>query len=94
MDAKILRNEAAQRFETTVEGVLCVLEYRLRDGVLAIDHVGVPDVVGGRGIAGLLTRTALDMARREHWRVIPNCAYAAAWIQRHPEYADLVDADA
>ncbi len=90
MDAEILRNEAAQRFETTVDGVLCVLEYRLRDGVLAIDHVGVPAAVGGRGIAALLTEQALDLARREHWRVIPNCAYAAAWVKRHPAYADLV----
>lgn len=90
MEAKILRNEAAQRFETTVDGALSVLDYRLRDGVLAIDHVGVPDAVGGRGLAGLLTRSALDTARREHWRVIPNCSYAAAYILRYPEYADLV----
>ncbi|MEO7062771.1 MAG: GNAT family N-acetyltransferase [Dokdonella sp.] len=92
MDTTIQRNEAAQRFETTVEGTLCVLEYRLRDGVLAIDHVGVPDAISGRGIAAALTKAALDMARLERWRVIPNCAYAAAWIQRHPKYADLVDA--
>ena len=90
MEAKILRNEAAQRFETKVDGALCVLEYRLQGGVLAIDHVGVPDAVSGRGLAGLLTGSALDTARRERWRVVPNCAYAAAYIRRHPEYADLV----
>lgn len=90
VEAKILRNEAAQRFERTVDGALSVLDYRLRDGVLAINHVGVPDAVGGRGLAGLLTRSALDTARRERWRVIPNCSYAAAYILRYPEYADLV----
>ena len=90
MQATILRNEAAQRFETTVDGALCALDYRLQDGVLAIDHVGVPDAVGGRGVAGLLTKHALDAARRERWRVIPNCSYAAAYIQRHPEHTDLV----
>ena len=92
MDAGIVHNETAQRFETTVEGVLCVLEYRLQHGVLAIDHVGVPDAVAGCGIAGVLTRNALDLARREHWRVIPNCSYVAVWIKRHPEYAGLVAA--
>lgn len=90
MDAEILRNEAARRFETAVDGSLCVLDYSLQDDVLAIEHVRVPDAVAGRGIAGLLTARAFDMARRQHWRVSPDCAYAAAWIKRHPEYADLV----
>lgn len=94
MDTKILRNEAAHRFETTVEDTLCVLDYRLRHSVLEIDHVGVPDVVSGRGIAGELTKAALDMARREGWRVVPHCAYAAAWVKRHPDYSDLVDTGA
>jgi predicted GNAT family acetyltransferase len=90
METTIVRNEAENRFETTVDGALCVLDYRLRDGVFAIDHVDVPDAVGGRGIAGELTRAALEAARRERWRVIPNCSYAAAWLERNPAYRDLV----
>jgi predicted GNAT family acetyltransferase len=86
----IVRNAAADRFETTVEGALCVLDYSLADGVLTIDHVGVPDAVGGRGIAAALTQAALDTARREGWRVVPNCGYAAAWIDRHPLYRALL----
>lgn len=91
-DYTITRNEAQHRFETSVDGVLCVLEYRLHDGVLTINHTGVPEAVGGRGIAAALTRTALDTARREGWRVRPNCAYSIAWLAKHPEYRDLVDA--
>jgi len=84
------RNEASHRFETTVDGVLCVLAYRLRDGVFTIDHTGVPDSVGGRGIAAALTQTALDTARREGWRVRPNCAYSVAYIDKHPQYRNLL----
>ena len=91
MDLTILRNEARSRFEAMVDGALCVLEYRLADSVLTIDHVGVPPEVGGRGIAGALVRTALDVAREQGWRVIPGCAYAAAWIERNPAYRDLVN---
>ena len=91
MDVAIVRNEADNRFETTVDGALCVLDYTFADGVLAIDHVIVPPEVGGRGIAGSLVRTALDTAREQGWRVIPNCTYAAAWIERHPGYLDLVN---
>ena len=67
-DYAITRNEAEGRFETTVDGVLCVLEYGLRDGVMTITHTGVPEVVGGRGVAAALTRCALDTARAEGWR--------------------------
>ena len=90
MEPAIIRNDSEHRFETSVDGTLCVLDYQLEDGVLQIQHVGVPENVGGRGIAGALTRLALDTARAEHWQVIPHCSYAAAWIRRHPEYADLV----
>lgn len=90
MDAEVVRNEKASRFEATVDGALCTLVYRLHDGVLAIDHVVVPDAVSGRGIAAALTRTALDTARREHWRVVANCSYAAAYIERHPQYRDML----
>ena len=89
----VVRNEAANRFEAIVDGMPCVLEYELYGDVLAIDHVLVPDAVGGRGIAGELTRTALETARREHWRVVPNCPYVATYIARHPQYADLVSRD-
>lgn len=90
-DYTITRNDAHGRFETTVDGVLCVLEYRLHGDVMTITHTGVPDAVGGRGIAAALTRFALDDARRESRRVVPACEYSIAWLAKHPEYADLVD---
>jgi len=90
MEPDIRRNLAASRFETTVDGSLCVLDYRLHEGLLSIDHVGVPPPVEGRGIAGRLVQAAMEQARREGWRVVPHCAYAAAWLRRHPDYAGLV----
>jgi predicted GNAT family acetyltransferase len=32
----------------------------------------------------------MDTARSEGWKVVPACSYAAAWMQRHPDYADLL----
>lgn len=90
MDVKVERNDAASRFEAIVDRVLCVLEYRLEGKVLTLVHTGVPDAVGGRGIAGALTKAALDTARQEGWRVVPACAYSETYIARHPQYQDLV----
>lgn len=80
---------AAHRFETTVDGFLCELDYTVHVGVMTLTHTGVPDQVGGRGIASELVRTALETARREGWKVIPACSYARVWMERHPEFADL-----
>ena len=80
---------AAHRFEVTVDGFVCELDYQLHGQVMTIIHTGVPSEVGGRGIAGELVRAALETARREGWKVVPACSYAQVWMERHPEFADL-----
>jgi len=80
----------AQEFSTEVEGYRAELQYRLRDGVMTIVHTGVPDEIGGRGVAAELTRVALETARANGWKVVPACAYAEAFIRRHREYQDLL----
>lgn len=77
------------RFSITVEGHLCVLEYDLDGSVMTITHTRVPEAVGGKGIAASLTQVALDTARQNQWRIVPQCSYAAVYVKRHPEYADL-----
>ena len=92
MTCPIEHDTHAARFTTESDGHLAELGYRLQDGQLVIEHTGVPDAIGGRGIAGALVKAALDHARGAGLRVVPACSYAAEYIRRHPEYADLVDA--
>ncbi|TVS13637.1 MAG: N-acetyltransferase [Wenzhouxiangella sp.] len=79
-----------QRFELEIDGNPCRLHYTLSGNIVSLDSVQVPKAVGGQGIAGRLTRHALDWARQQNLRVRPVCPYVAAWIKRHPEYADLL----
>jgi predicted GNAT family acetyltransferase len=73
-----------------VEGELCVLDYRLLESVMTITHTGVPQVVGGRGIAAQLVSAALNFARQQGLRIVPACSYAAAYFRRHAELRDLL----
>jgi len=50
----------------------------------------VPTAIGGRGLAAGLVTAALQYARAQGMTVVPACAYAALFLQRHPEYADLL----
>ncbi|PPJ42588.1 MULTISPECIES: GNAT family N-acetyltransferase [unclassified Pseudoxanthomonas] len=81
----------ARRFHTRVDGHEAELLYSLRDGRMVINHTGVPNEIGGRGVAASLVKSALDHARAQGWRVVPACSYSAAYIERHPEYAELID---
>ena len=90
MALDIHHDRSLRRFETIVEGQRCILDYELRAGVMIITHVVVPDAVSGRGIAAELTRTALETARAERLRVIPQCPYAEAYLEKHPSYRDLL----
>ena len=86
----VIHDADARQFHVDVEGHRGDLDYFLRGGVMTITHTGVPPAIGGRGVAAELTRVALETARRENWQVVPACSYAAAFIRRHPEFADLV----
>jgi predicted GNAT family acetyltransferase len=90
MDVHVEHDRAGHRFHALVDGHRAVVDYRLVDGVMTITHTRVPDAIEGRGIAGTLTRAAMETAKADGWKVHPQCEYAAAWLERHKEYADLV----
>ena len=90
MEFSITNDHAASRFSIEVDGHRCVLDYILQNGTMTITHTGVPNAVGGRGIAAALTHHALETARARGWKVRPVCSYAVVYIDRHPEYLPLV----
>ncbi|MGB6103460.1 MAG: GNAT family N-acetyltransferase [Pusillimonas sp.] len=90
MSRAVQHNAGAQRFEWIEDGIASELVYELQNGVMSILHTGVPEAVGGRGIAADLARAALDTARHQGWLVRPVCSYVAAYIQKHPEYQALL----
>jgi len=90
MTPDIDHDRARHRFETEVEGERCTLDYELNGNTMVITHVNVPDPVSGRGIAAALTKAALTHARAAGWRVIPQCPYAAVYVQRHRDWSDIL----
>lgn len=57
---------------------------------ITFTHTVVDDAFEGQGVGSALARTALDEAREAGLAVVPQCPFIARWIDRHPEYADLV----
>jgi predicted GNAT family acetyltransferase len=87
---KVRHESAARRFDLQLEGQTAVLEYRLEDGAIIFTHTGVPAALEGRGIGSQLARAGLEYAREKALKVVPLCWFVAGYIQRHPEYQDLL----
>jgi len=89
----IVHRDAETCFEARLDGHRGVLHYARREvegrSVMVIPSVVVDRAIEGRGVAGALTRAALEWARAEGLRVDPLCPYVDAWMRRHPEFAGL-----
>lgn len=91
MDQTPVKNELMQRFELDIEGKTAFLEYRAQEPeVLAFTHTFVPPELRGRNLAAILTKYALEDARRQGKKVAPLCSYTASYMARHKEYSNLV----
>ena len=83
-----------RRFEVIVEGeVAGFAEYQRRGGRIIFIHTEIDAAQEGQGLGSTLARGALDAARERGEPVIPLCPFIAGYIERHDEYADLVDRD-
>lgn len=89
-DINITHNTQAQRFETTVNDHTGFISYQQRGDTLVYDHTIVPKELGGRGIGSALVKHALDYARENDKKVVPQCSFVATYIDKNPEYKDLV----
>jgi predicted GNAT family acetyltransferase len=65
--------------------------YRREPGRVVFTHTDVEPDAEGTGVGGRLVRGALDDVRSRGERAVPSCSFVRGWIERHPEYADLVD---
>ncbi len=85
-------NPAESRFEAYVDGELAGFSaYALSDGVITFTHTEVDDAFEGHGVGSALARGALEAVRADGGlRVRPLCPFIRAWLDRHPDYHDLL----
>jgi len=81
----VTNNKEAHRFEATIDGQKALIN--------VLVHTEVPLEFEGHGLAGKLAKTALDFARTNNLRVVPQCPYITHHLRKHPEYQDLVSGD-
>ena len=83
-------NTARSRFELDADGHLAFSNYKRDGGVLTVLHTEVPKELNGRGIGSALARGLLDTARAQGLKIRPICPFVKGYIDKHPEYRDLL----
>lgn len=87
---ELLHDAAARRYYFEIDGLRPYMEYDELPGALALTHTVVPDALRGGGIAARLTEAVLDAIRKRGMHVVPQCSYVVRYIERHPEWRELV----
>jgi predicted GNAT family acetyltransferase len=91
MTTNVTANDDEGRYEITVDGESAgFTEFRLDGEVATFTHTEVGSQFEGQGVASELIKEALADVRRRGWKVIPKCPFVREYIEKHPDYQDLL----
>lgn len=92
--ATVVDNVQQHRYEVVHDGALAgFAEYRRSTGSILFTHTVIDDAFAGKGLASTLVKHALNDARAAGDAVLPQCPFVKGYIEKHPEYLDLVPED-
>ena len=83
-------DKANDRFVLDVEGTVAFANYRLAGDRVIITHTETPPALRGQGIASKLVAGALELIRTDGHKVVAGCSFVSAYLDQHPEVADMV----
>lgn len=88
--SELTDNKARSRYELVVDGHTAFAAYEIEGGIVTFTHTVVPKALQGQGIAGRLISAALADVRARGMKLIAQCSFVAAYLDKHPEEKDLL----
>jgi predicted GNAT family acetyltransferase len=90
---EVRENLTEHRFEIWIDDELAGhTDYQGAGPALPFVHTEIDERFGGRGLGSVLIREALDTVRARDGQVLPFCPFVTHFIEKHPDYLDLVPA--
>ena len=79
------------RFEYEEDGEIAYLEFDMDgNGWMTLWHTEVPVALRGRGVAAILSKTALEYARDNELKIDVICPLVLDYIGKNPEFKNLI----
>jgi predicted GNAT family acetyltransferase len=92
MSVSVADHPEAKRYELAIEGErVGFVTYRLDPEVITFLDAEVNPAHEREGWGSRLVAGALDDARARGLKVRPVCPFVAAYIERHPDYRELLE---
>jgi predicted GNAT family acetyltransferase len=87
----VRRNDERSRYELLRgDAVIGVADFRADGEVLVFPHTEIVPEHQGRGYGDVLVRAALDDVRARGRSIVPTCWFVREFVDRNPDYADLL----
>ena len=87
----LVRNDEAHRYELHVGGqVVAFTDFRVRPNYVVMVHTETDPAFEGRGYGSALVKGLLADVQARGEKIKAECPFVAAYIERHPEYADVL----
>ena len=86
----ITDDKALSRYALETKLGTAIADYVIDGSTITFTHTEVPAALEGRGIASQLIKFALTDARERGLTVMPQCSFVHDYIERHPEWRDLL----
>jgi predicted GNAT family acetyltransferase len=91
MEIGVADHPSENRYEIHADGELAgFVTYRERPRAVELVHTEIDDRFEGHGLGSKLVVFALDDIRSRGLKLVPTCPFVKAYVERHPEYQDLV----
>jgi len=90
MNYEVKHLPTESRFELDLGDKAAYADYHLSGSIMTVFHVYTPPEYRGKGLAALVAKYVLDYARDHNLKIIPQCPYMRDYMDKHPEYRDLL----
>lgn len=89
--AQVRNNTEQHHYELVVEDqVVGFVKYRMVGDAIRLVHTEIEPEHEGKGYGSTLAKQVLNEMRAQNKQIIPACKFIAGYIEKHPEYADLI----
>lgn len=87
---EVTDNKDRSRYELVIDDHTAFAAYEIAGDVITFTHTVVPGELRGQGVASRLISAALADVRARGMKLVAQCPFVAAYIEKHPQERDLI----